>query len=96
MKIFVTGAIGFVGRWLAAELEANGHQVVPAPGPDILDIADRDGLARWLDDPAGRPDAVIHLAGMASPPTPATIPRRRSASTWAAPWRCSRHCADSV
>jgi len=68
MRVFVTGAIGFVGRWLEPELRDHGHEVVAAPGPDALDIADRRGLARWLDHPGGRPDAVIHLAGMAFAP----------------------------
>jgi GDP-4-dehydro-6-deoxy-D-mannose reductase len=68
MRIFVTGAIGFVGRWLERELVANGHEVVAAPGPDELDITDRSGLVRWLGDPAALPDAVIHLAGMAFAP----------------------------
>jgi GDP-4-dehydro-6-deoxy-D-mannose reductase len=68
MRIFVTGAIGFVGQWLEKELLSHDHEVVPAPGPEGLDIADRHGLARWLDGPAGRPDAVIHLAGMAFAP----------------------------
>jgi GDP-4-dehydro-6-deoxy-D-mannose reductase len=68
MRVFVTGAIGFVGRWLEQELRGNGHEVVAAPGPEVLDIADRSGLVRWLDDPAGVPDAVIHLAGMAFSP----------------------------
>ena len=27
-----------------------------------LDIADRAGLARWLSDPGGPPDAVVHLS----------------------------------
>jgi GDP-4-dehydro-6-deoxy-D-mannose reductase len=68
MRIFVTGANGFVGRWLEPELLGNGHEVVATPGPDILDIADRTGLRHWLDDPGGPPDAVVHLAGMAFAP----------------------------
>jgi GDP-4-dehydro-6-deoxy-D-mannose reductase len=68
MRIFITGAIGFVGRWLEPELRKHGHEVVAAPGPDVLDIADRSGLARWLDSSGGRPDAVVHLAGMAFAP----------------------------
>jgi GDP-4-dehydro-6-deoxy-D-mannose reductase len=68
MRIFITGAIGFVGRWLEPELRNHGHEVVCAPGPDVLDIADRSGLVRWLDHPGGRPDAVMHLAGMAFAP----------------------------
>jgi GDP-4-dehydro-6-deoxy-D-mannose reductase len=67
MRVYVTGAIGFVGGWLLRELAANGHEAVAAPGPDRLDITDRDGLIRWLSS-SGRPDAVAHLAGMAFAP----------------------------
>ena len=67
MRVFVTGAIGFVGGWLQRELAANGHEVVAAPGPAQLDITDRDGLIRWFST-SGTPDGVIHLAGMAFAP----------------------------
>jgi GDP-4-dehydro-6-deoxy-D-mannose reductase len=67
MRVYVTGAIGFVGNWLRRELAANGHEVVAAPGPDQLDITDREGLIRWFSS-SGRPDGVIHLAGMAFAP----------------------------
>jgi GDP-4-dehydro-6-deoxy-D-mannose reductase len=68
MKVFITGASGFVGQWLARELCSHGHEVVETPGPEVLDIADRAALKRWLADPSGPPDAVVHLAGMAFAP----------------------------
>jgi GDP-4-dehydro-6-deoxy-D-mannose reductase len=73
MRVFVTGAIGFVGGWLQRELVANGHEVIQAPGPDELDITDREGLIRWLSS-SGRPDGVVHLAGMAFAPDAASDP----------------------
>jgi GDP-4-dehydro-6-deoxy-D-mannose reductase len=65
VRIFVTGAIGFVGGWLQRELIRAGHEIVAAPGPSDLDIADRDQLVRWFSE---GPDAVVHLAGMAFAP----------------------------
>src|SRR5664280_3021117 len=34
----------------------------------MLDITDRDGLARWLGQESGSPEAIVHLAGMAFAP----------------------------
>ncbi len=68
MRVFITGANGFVGQWLERELSDHGHEVMATPGPDVLDIADRPSVVRWLDDRGGRPDTVVHLAGMAFAP----------------------------
>jgi GDP-4-dehydro-6-deoxy-D-mannose reductase len=65
VRVFVTGAIGFVGGWLQREMAAAGHEIVAAPGPDKMDIADRHAVMRWF---SRGPDAVVHLAGMAFAP----------------------------
>jgi GDP-4-dehydro-6-deoxy-D-mannose reductase len=81
MNVLVTGADGFVGRWVLRALLERGHGVVGAvqPGPprrDGLSDAERASV-RWIPlelgdlasarHVAGRDyDAVIHLAAVAS------------------------------
>lgn len=59
----VTGGHGFVGRWLCEHLTASGDDVV-APHADELDVTDLGGVRKHMADV--RPDAVYHLAGLAS------------------------------
>lgn len=76
MRVLVTGAHGFVGRHLWAELESAGHDVLglsrpqdcPNPGPHdrIADICDPAALASVIKE--DRPDGCIHLAGIAFVP----------------------------
>jgi len=79
VTVLVTGADGFVGRWVVRALVAAGHAVVAAAGPGATPPADLAALGgvRWvsldLRDPVSvaalageRCDAVLHLAGLAS------------------------------
>lgn len=72
MRVFVTGASGWIGSAVTAELLANGHEVlglarsdrsaaaVAAAGADVVrgDLDDPEGLAAA----AAKVDAVVHLA----------------------------------
>ena len=80
MRVLVTGAGGFVGRTLCRELLQQGHEVVGALRTgEVVEESARAGLdgARWIGFELGstvsieaaldhRPDAVIHLAAVAS------------------------------
>jgi GDP-4-dehydro-6-deoxy-D-mannose reductase len=63
VRIWITGAAGFVGRRLSVRLRAAGHAVI---GVDReVEITDGPRLARSLA--SSRADAVVHLAAMSSP-----------------------------
>ena len=64
LRVAVTGASGFVGRWLTAELRSAGHESVELePGRDIRDVGE---LRAWLR--SVRPDAIAHLAAVSFGP----------------------------
>lgn len=69
MRILLTGSTGWLGRYLAPRLRADGHEVVGldvAPGPDtqiVGTIADRAIVERAI---AGC-DAVLHAAALHKP-----------------------------
>lgn len=62
MRIFVTGASGFVGQKLIPRLSAAGHEAIGADRE--VDVSDSTQIARALSEHA--PDAVVHLAAMSS------------------------------
>jgi len=68
LKVLVTGAQGFVGRYLVQALVEHGHVVVTAGHRCAYDIDLTDGLAvhRCMEDV--RPDAVVHLAAVSNVP----------------------------
>jgi nucleoside-diphosphate-sugar epimerase len=82
VRVLVTGAAGFIGRWVVAELLDRGHTVLPI---DNLAAGDPENLAEYREHPGllplevgdirdaaactrwvGRVDAVAHLAASIS------------------------------
>ncbi|MDP2071936.1 NAD-dependent epimerase/dehydratase family protein [Methylotenera sp.] len=69
MKILVTGANGFVGKFLCAELHSQGYAVSAAvrsssslvKNAEMVTIGEIDGDTDWIDTLNGV-DVVIHLA----------------------------------
>ena len=62
MRALVTGAHGFVGRWLCDHLRSAGDDVVESDHHDV-DILDAAGVVGLVA--RSRADAVYHLAGFA-------------------------------
>ena len=84
-RILITGACGFVGRWLIAELRGRmpagstiiaGVHASDAVGADVsrrLDVRDREAVFELVGD--AQPTAVVHLAAVSSPPAARSNPR---------------------
>ncbi|MGE7097360.1 GDP-mannose 4,6-dehydratase [Pseudomonas fulva] len=69
-RALVTGINGFTGRYMAAELQAKGYEVIgtgsqPSAAPDYhqVDLADGPGLRALLAEL--QPDVIVHLAAIA-------------------------------
>jgi nucleoside-diphosphate-sugar epimerase len=63
MRVLVTGASGFIGRWLAAELESRGHEVERFDRP-AHDVRLRNDVYRTMRSCG----AVVNLAGILGTP----------------------------
>ncbi len=63
MKVVIVGASGFVGKYLARELESAGHSTVKADIPEVnlLNAEQVDALIE-----GAKPDAVVNLAAISS------------------------------
>ncbi|NLF22443.1 MAG: NAD-dependent epimerase/dehydratase family protein, partial [Lentisphaerae bacterium] len=79
MRVLVTGAAGFVGRHAVAALRAAGHDPLPtdcqaddAAGVRALDICSPRATDQAVA--ALKPDACLHLAGVAFVPDAARNP----------------------
>ncbi len=79
MRALVTGAGGFVGRFLCARLQSDGAEVFAAGGPhDVethvaIDVLDVDSLHAAFD--ISQPDVVFHLAAQAFVPRAIEAPQ---------------------
>jgi nucleoside-diphosphate-sugar epimerase len=69
-RVLITGIHGFTGRYMAAELQAHGYEVLGVgahPSAEAsyhqVDLADASGLNTLLA--AIQPDIVVHLAALA-------------------------------
>ena len=87
-RVLVTGANGFVGRWLVEALRGRGDQVIAGIQPGTAPAADWDGvdvISADLTTAAGverlaasGADQVVHLAALAS----GSAARRDPALAW--------------
>jgi dTDP-4-dehydrorhamnose reductase len=88
VKVFLTGASGFVGSHLARVFAARGAELV-APTHAELDLTDRAATRRAVE--AAAPDAIVHAAILNDPGAMA----RDKRAAWAAYVGATRNLVDS-
>lgn len=91
MRMLVTGAAGFIGSYLVAELRTAGHNVVGVDYQDG-DLAMRDMAHRIISN--SRPDIVVHLAAKVGRLFGEEDPSVTIASNALATTYVARACAD--
>ncbi len=90
MRILVTGATGFVGRWAVAACLDHGHKVAglvlpddPAPLPEAATVFRGTlGDPPWDDIDAFAPDTCVHAAWITTPGVYMTSPLNASFEDW--------------
>ncbi|MGZ6703545.1 MAG: SDR family oxidoreductase [Solirubrobacteraceae bacterium] len=90
MRIYVTGATGFVGSNLVHVFANRHHAEVIAPGHDHVDLTDAVMVRRSVC--ATRPDAIVHAA-IWNEPERLLSDRRRA---WSAYVEATRHVVDAA
>ncbi|MGZ4226114.1 MAG: SDR family oxidoreductase [Solirubrobacteraceae bacterium] len=90
MKIYVTGASGFVGSNLVHVFAQRHDAEVIAPGHDQVDLTDAAVVSRSVC--ATRPDAIVHAA-IWNEPERLLSDRRRA---WSAYVEATRHVVDAA
>lgn len=77
MRALITGANGFVGKYLSKELLENGYEVIRTDinGEDVrhLNLLDQESVTRFLSE--CKPDYIFHLAGQAAVGLSWSIPK---------------------
>ncbi len=89
MRVFLTGASGFVGSNMARVFEHRGAELI-RPGHEAVDLTDPTVVARSVA--ATRPDAIVHCA-IWNDPAGLLSDRRRA---WASYVGATRHLVDAA